>query len=230
MAVRIGASHLQRAERLWNSQTWLRAETLESLAELNEQCLELLCEQARSNHAYESEPLMVEMRDLWRALDITARKRASWCPYLLFDAGFLETRRWAWVRGNQVHDAERVVLSPFFTVPRTIAVMRLVLAFAWHLARSQQAAARLLMGMSTQCAELISACTLRQVTDLAEHYPQWLQPRWPGQLSYWRELLISSITGDAAALERARMHGIRLLAADARAGTMSYFTAAYRRV
>jgi hypothetical protein len=108
---------------------------------------------------------------------------------------------------------------PFFTPNRTIDIRRQILTYAWHLARSQGSAARLLLGMSGQCAELIAACTLRQVTEIAANHPDWLQPRWPGHVRVWRELLTTAISGETAALEKARMRGLQLLAAEARSGT-----------
>jgi hypothetical protein len=91
------------------------------------------------------------------------------------------------------------------------------LTYGWHLARSRPAAARILLGMSPVCAERIAGCTLRQIAVLAEQHPEWLQPRWSARLPVWRELLRAAICGDDAALERARMRGLQLLAAEARA-------------
>jgi hypothetical protein len=207
--------------RIWKAQSWLRTETLESLAELNEQCLELLCDQARARHMQIVHPLMLELRELWLSLDKEARRRAATCPYLLVDAGFLEARRWAWARGYHVRERNRSLHGHFFTVKKTVSVARLVFAYSWHLARSQYAAARLLLGMSAQCAELIGSCTLRQITELAERHPEWLQPRWSGRISVWRELLIACSANDTTALERVRVRGLQLLAADSRAGTTS---------
>ena len=218
----LDAIAFEGADRIWRAQTWLRTETLESLTELNEQCLELLCDQARVKHLQVTPPLMLELRELWAELDADARRRAASCPYLLVDAGFLEARRWAWARGYHVRQRTRSLHGHFFTVKKTIPVARLVLAYSWHLARSQYAAARLLLGMSAQCAELIASCTLRQVTELAERHPEWLQPRWAGRVSVWRELLIASLANETTALEQARVRGLQLLAADVRTGTTSH--------
>lgn len=198
-------------------QSWLRAETLESLAELNEQCLELLCEQARAEHAQTAHPLLTELSDLWKTLDAAARRRAATCPYLLVDAGFADARRWSWARGQAIHDGLGALAPAFFTVPGASGVARLVFTYAWHLARSQGPAARLLLGMSAPCAELIAGCSLRHIAELADRYPEWLQPRWPSRVTVWRELLIASIAEDDEALERARLRGVQLLAAEVRA-------------
>lgn len=82
-------------------QPWPCSETLKTLAELNEQCLELLTEQAllRTSAA---PPMFRDLVDLWCQLDVTARRRAAACPYLLIDAGFADPCRWRWVGENQV--------------------------------------------------------------------------------------------------------------------------------
>ena len=101
-------------------------------------------------------------------------------------------------------------------MPGATEVARLVFTYAWHLARSQSAAARLLLGMSAPCAALIGHHSLRQIHALAETHQAWLKPRWPARVQVWRELLLAAASGEAPVLERARLHGLTLLAADAR--------------
>jgi hypothetical protein len=101
-------------------------------------------------------------------------------------------------------------------VPGTTEVARLVFTYAWHLARAHGAAARLLLGMSAPCAALIGHLSLRQLHSLAETHQAWLKPRWPARVQVWRELLLAAASGEAPVLERARLHGLTLLAADAR--------------
>ena len=191
----------------------LHGEALESLTELNEQCLELLAEHA-ARPASPDRPLLSSLRDLWLALDPAARRRAASCPYLLVDPGFSDVRNW--LGGNAIHDATRPAVTAFFGGARAGTVLRLTLTYGWHLARSRPSAARLLLGMPPACAERIAACTLRQVEALAEHHLEWLQPRWPTRLQAWRELLAAAIQGEGPALERARTRGLQLLAAEAR--------------
>jgi hypothetical protein len=203
-------------ERAWEAQSWLRAETLAALAELNEQCLELLSAQARTVVPGAGAPLLREIGPLLRSLDDDARHRAAACPYLLVDAGFGDQQRWVWVSGFRVRDSGGHGSHAFFSIPGVTTVTRQVLTYAWHLTRSQNAAARMLLGMSAHCSRLIAACTLRQVLELAEMHPEWLQPRWVVRPRMWRELLLSAISGDNRALERARMRGLQVLAAEAR--------------
>jgi hypothetical protein len=194
---------------------WLRPETLESLLELNELGLALLAEETAVRGAAEGMPLSA-VGELWRALEPAARRRAAACPYLLLDAGFADPQRWRRVAAWQVGDAAQGRYAAFFSVPGTIELHRLVLTYAWHLARSQGAAARLLLGMPAPCTQLIAQCTLRQMHALAEAHPEWLRPRWPRREELWQELLAAAVSGEAHALEQAHVRGLTLLAAESR--------------
>jgi len=76
--------------------------------------------------------------------------------------------------------------------------------------------ARLLLGMPATSAALIGHYTLRQIQALAESHPDWLRPRWPARVQVWRELLLAASGGESPVLERARLRGLTLLAAEAR--------------
>lgn len=200
----------------WSAQQWLGNETLSALAELNEQSLLLLVAQAATAERA-TQPLLRDLAQLWSKLDADALKRAAACPYLLMDTGFADPSRWLWARGQQVLERERGPVVPFFTVPKAAAFMRTVLSYGWHLAQSQPAAARLLLGMSAPCVKLVRDCTLSQMGELAERHPAWLQPRWPQRVRVWRELLTAAAAGEGPALQQARLRGLQILAADARA-------------
>jgi hypothetical protein len=194
---------------------WLSRETLETLVELNELALELLGEQAAARGTAAS-LLLRQVAEVWGSLDAGARRRAASCPYLLLDAGFADPLRWRSPPAPQVGDGASVGYTSFFTVPAAAVVARLVFTYAWHLARSQSAAARLLLGMPAPSAVLIGHYTLGQIQGLAEHHLEWLRPRWPARVQVWRQLLQAAASGETRALERARLRGLTLLAAEAR--------------
>jgi hypothetical protein len=75
-------------------------------------------------------------------------------------------------------------------------LMHTLLTYGWHLAQNRQSAARLLLAMSPQCVNLVRACTLSQVGELAGKHPAWLQPRWPQHVRIWREFLSAALAGD----------------------------------
>jgi hypothetical protein len=194
---------------------WLHAETLETLVELNELSLAVLAEQAAARGAAAG-LLLRQVAEVWRPLDAAARRRAASCPYLLVDAGFADPLRWRPAPAPQVGDAADASYTAFFTVPAAAMLARLVFTYAWHLARTQTAAARLLLGMPAPSVALIGHYTLCQIQVLAETHLEWLRPRWPARVQVWRELLQAAASGEAAPLERARLRGLTLLAAEAR--------------
>jgi hypothetical protein len=191
---------------------WLGATTLDSLTELNEIALALLAEQAVAPGV--PGPLLREVAAAWGGLDAEARRRAAACPYLLLDAGFADRERW---RPPAAGESGRSFGAAFFSVPGTVEVARLTLIFAWHLARAQSIAARVLLGVPPACVALIAALTLRQIHALAERHPHWLRPRWPSRREWWRALLAAAASGEPRALERVRLHGLTLLATGVRA-------------
>jgi hypothetical protein len=193
--------------------SWLGPETLESLVELNQQCLELMAEQAAAR-AVQANLTLRQIGEIWRTLDSAARRRAASCPYLLVDAGFSDPVRWRWAAASQVGDRPPTAYLSFFTVPGVAKVSRLVFNYAWSLARYHDAAARFILGMPAACSTLIRAYNLPQIHELADRHPEWLKPRWPTRARFWRELLLAAGSGEIISLESAQMHGLQLLAAE----------------
>jgi hypothetical protein len=203
----------------WACQSWLHAEALATLAELNEQCLELLCAQAAAP-AQSRPALLAQLEPLWSGLDTDARRRAARCPFLLVDAGFTHDADLPWGAQSAVRDREPPPpRAAFFTVPRAVEVARLVLAYTWHLVRSERAAARLFLGLPARCAERMAGCSLRQALEAAEREPGLLRPRWSDRPGVWRELLRAAGSEESAGMDQFRTHGLQLLAADALAGS-----------
>jgi hypothetical protein len=206
-------------------QPWPCGEILKILAELNELCLELLAEQALQQ-ASPAPPMFRELVALWSQLDSNSRKRAAACPYLLMDAGFCDPYRWRWLSDQQisvrtterVHDREPAAYGgAFFTVHSAVKVAQQVFTNAWYIVQTQPIGAPLFLGMPAHCATLFRACSMRQVTELANQHAGWLRPRWTGRPMVWRQLLEAAIKDEAPALEMARMHGVELLAMELKA-------------
>jgi len=214
----IAAARAEGARPLWTSQSWLQSDALDALAAVNEQCLELICEQAAARASVRPRPaLLKELEALWYGLDAGARRRAARSPYLLVDAAFGRSGRRPWLAACGIRDQDwSAPPAPFFTVPRTVTVTRLVLTYAWHLACGEPAAARLFLGMPAPFAERLAARTLPELFQLAESEPGLLRPRWPERVPVWRDLLAAAKTGEPQALERCRIRGLQLLAAEVR--------------
>jgi hypothetical protein len=199
--------------------TAVASEPYGSLEELNEQCLDLLADQAAAQPAH-GNLLLRQVGEIWRSFDRSARQRAASCPYLLVDVGFTDPNRWRRIEGQQVNLPPPVPYGGFFTVPRAASVAKQVFTYAWHLASTKSMAAQLRLGAPAHCAHLISTCTVTQIHQLAEQHPEWLRPRWPTKVKVWRNLLLAAASGDGVALERTRMHGFQLLASEVRSASL----------
>jgi hypothetical protein len=118
---------------------------------------------------------------------------------------------------ERVHDREPGAYGAFFTVHSAVKVAQQVFTNAWYIVQTQPIGAPLFLGMPAHCATLFRACSMRQVTELANQHAGWLRPRWTGRPMVWRQLLEAAIKDEAPALEMARMHGVELLAMELKA-------------
>jgi hypothetical protein len=201
---------------LWERQSWLSAVTLESLEAVNEQVLALLRAQCLAGVVQPS--LICDVSTLLANLDAASTRRAAASAVLLGDAGFAHRSLWSDAIVGAVNDRYAPAPAPFFTVDGAVDVMRLVMTHAWHLARSEPSAARLLLGLSAHNVAVIGGCTLSRLIQVAEARTQWLRPRWESRPRIWRDLLRAAGAADRGALEQMRVRGLQLLAADARQG------------
>jgi len=192
---------------------WLRREMLEALAEVNQHCLGLLAEQAFVPGP-PGQPALRQLGELWLALDERSRRQAAACPYLMFDACFGEPQRWQWLGDSRINDAAQAPCASFFTVPQTAAVARTVFLYAWSMVVNHSEGAPMVLGIHPYCANLLRACTVPQVQELAERGSGWLRPRWLKRPRLWRQMLVAAAEDDVATLERSRMQGLQMMAAE----------------
>lgn len=153
--------------------------------------------------------MLTALAPLWSALDDTAQRRLASCPYLLIDAGFGLPERWERLLPAAVCDAPPTV--GYFTSREGVALVRRTLLFAWHLARSNRLAARVMLGMGLTVAERIAASRLRDLEALAERGCPWVAPRWAQQPQIWRQMLQAAL-GPADRLREVQLRGLQLLA------------------
>lgn len=183
---------------------------LETLPELNAFCLQVLVDQARVGCTHAA---VLKIAQGWLALDTAARRRAADHPYLLFDAGFSDANRWRNLDRAQIQDAPPATYEAVFTVSQAVAASELTFVYAWSLARRHAVQARLAFGMHPLCAEWIGGHSVLAAHQLGRRLWMWLRPRWLNSPSLWDELLRGAAEGGAAHL-RARVQGLRLLAAE----------------
>jgi hypothetical protein len=181
------------------------AALLEPLAELNAEILDAHAGTAAS------------LSGQWQVLPAPARLRLACCPYLLADAGFARSELWVSPTRAGVHEVgpSAAPLEPRHANRIALAtpLMRRVLVFAWHLARSRPLAARIALGMNSRCAAVIAGWRLADLEALAEQRPDWIRVRWDDRPELWRAWLRAAAQGVPPALERMQLWGLQSLAA-----------------
>jgi hypothetical protein len=197
--------------RQWLAGQWLGDGAMDSVTEINAQCLDLMCSTAASA-AQPLPGLLADHLAQWCDLSPAARAQLAASPYLLADAGFDDEQRWLSPGRRMVRDLRRDFAAPFFTGERVSDFVRRVLVFGWHLARSNRQLARVVLGMTPACAVHVAAMQLRDLDWLAEHQPGCVRPRWERHPDIWRHLLRAADGDDNAQLTRASLRGLQLLA------------------
>jgi hypothetical protein len=195
----------------WQAGHWLADGSLEAVAEINMQCLELLVGMSAAEAPCRL-PLVAEQVAAWRALPAAACARLAASPYLLADAGFDDEVRWRCLEPGMVRDLPAQFVEPSFVGTGAHDFIRRVLVLGWHLARANRQLARVVFGMPLACAERVSLLRLQDLDWLAQHRPGCVRPRWEGQARIWRHLLQAACDQDRERLTQASLRGLQLMA------------------
>ncbi len=201
------------ASHQWLAGRWLADGSLDSVAEINTQCLEFMGSMAAAQRPG-CPVLFAGQLNGWRDLSAHARAQLAASPYLLADAGFDDESRWQAMEQRMVQDLPSHQAEPVFTGPGAGDFIRRVLVFGWHLARANRQLARVVMGMSPGSAARIAALRLQDLDWLAQHRPGWVRPRWEKQPRIWRHLLLAARDPDHERLTQVSLRGLQLMAAN----------------
>jgi hypothetical protein len=199
---------------------------LEPLAEINEEVMEALTCAGRP--AGSDGPALGGLRWRWQALGAPARRRLVRCPYLLLDAGFGHAELWAALPRASVHEVPPVREFTTRPQPMPVSLIRRVLLLAWHLARANRLTARLALGMSAECAQLLARCRLADLDWYAEQRPEFIRPRWEHRPALWHALMAAAALEKSHELERLQSWGLQMLAAETLSLTTSAVTSGAR--
>jgi hypothetical protein len=138
----------------------------------------------------------------WAALDAAARRRVAAQPFLLFSLGLEQGARWRALADEvaATHATRRIAESRPCTV--SVVYARLLLQYAWHLARTAPLTAALVAGMSPGAAAVMRDCRVEQLDAMAERAAAWLRPRWANAPALWDDLLLAAHPDASGSLAR----------------------------
>lgn len=91
---------------------WKGAQSLGPVYQLNERCIELLCDAAASDSPQVTLSIVTEHRELWVGLDLQARQRLASLPFVIVDARFRNDAKWRRVTETQAHHTHDAPLRP----------------------------------------------------------------------------------------------------------------------
>ena len=192
----VGATYQRTGE------SWLTDGTLDTVLELNQECLGYLAARGPANTAPFS-PLP-ETRALLAA-----------SPYLLVDARFEDESHWRALTLRVGPELQQRFSQPLFVGPGASDFIRRVLMFAWHMARTHPRQARVVLGMTPACADLIARLRLKDLDWLAQSRPGCVRLRWEREPRLWRHLLRGTPLPECETLTHAGLRGLQLLASQA---------------
>jgi len=186
-------------------------DVLSPVCDVNEQCLRLLGQVARSSsdigNDFVSEPFV-----LLRCVDASTQARAARFPFLLVDIRFRDR---AWWR-DVLTQPERSWNDPSWLarLPRSSAVKltRATLILVWHTVRLDLESAMVLLGIAPAVAEVIGELPLRDIDRIAERHYRHMRPRWEDRPAVWHQLLDCAQTGDVEAAHEFVLHALQLTA------------------
>jgi hypothetical protein len=185
------------------------------IAELNAQLLDSLRRCAHRSAVVAYAPLLAELAPLWSRLGEPALHALARCPYLMLDAGFGRPECW----GGAVHESTEPRCADWLAIALEADLVRRTVILGWHLARANPYVARISLGMTAQCAQLIARMRLRDLEMLVERRAGSCRLRWQERPAVWRQLLEAAATGSIGQLETLQLRGLQLLAAEFRRTT-----------
>lgn len=193
---------------------WRGAQALKRVHALNERCLELLTQLARTEREQPTLAIVNQHRSLWRSLNATARKRAARTPFLLVDVHFQDADWWRSVKDSRPNRRSKMVLHAGLTGKIASELMRETLMLAWSTVAFERGAASILFGMTPAVSSIIAELGPQDVERIAARHSRYLEPRWEDFPALWGKLLVAARDGHEEALHEIHLHGMQLIGSE----------------
>ena len=188
----------------------IHADALIPIRELNERCIDLLAQTGRASSSSTLEWTLA-FKGLLTVGRTEARRHVAQCPYLLVDFALSDTEWWLALQRHSKRAPRQRIGDELFAKRPAIHLARDVLVLAWHTARSENVAARVLMGLTSDVAGIIRTLPLGEINRIAEQQFRCLRPRWEDRPFVWKTLLMAAHAGDTQTLGALDIHALALL-------------------
>ncbi len=185
----------------------LDANALDSIREANTGFLALIAERHAARPGVGVFGLTAAAAADIASLDAVGRRAAAGCPYTLFNLRFDDGAFWSAV-ARDPGVAGSGSLSDEATFARTAVFL------AWHLARSSDLTAALVLGMTSQAHRAWRTLPLSALDRAATAALPHLAARWGDHPLFWPKLLDAAAPADRRRAATVRMLGLQLLAAE----------------
>jgi hypothetical protein len=178
--------------------------------EVNERCIELLVNDARTEQS-RSFALVSELRELLKSADPATRQRAARRAFLLVDMEFGKPDFWQVVFSRPGQQLKTPLWRGSFPRGSAIQLAHATLMLAWNSLRTDPTTARILLGMAHPVAELIARLKFDEIDRIAHKRFRHVRPRWDDRPAVWRRLLLAAQSDDAKLLGAVNLHALQLL-------------------
>jgi hypothetical protein len=195
----------------WARESHWPQDLMGSLKDLNQRFLDLAATgtDAWRSSAADDSTTLTSFAGRLAPLSAAQRAAAAGCPYALFDLRFQDVGYWR----ARLQQSPRHVADEPRTHADVAGFSQLATFFAWHVACSSAAAARLLLGMAPETAAAFAGLTVDCLPSLAAGASAHLGIRWSDCNVYWTALVSAAFRTDAALLRRVQLCGLQLAAA-----------------
>lgn len=184
-----------------------------SLFDLNRQTITLLADVAAT-------PLSDRNWSGWRRLgselaplNATQREDLARCPFSLLDAGLCDVPRRTYADDVSKESGQAELLfSPISLQTRLDHLAHAACLFAWHLARSDVIAARLVFAMNSASTSLMAQVTLTDIRRIAQEQVcnGRVRPRWHNRPDIWSRLVHTVRSSDRDTFANVTTRGLQL--------------------
>ena len=186
------------------SPRWTGAPYIAVATQLNEQCIDLVCQLATALSIQELPPFLAQNRDLWRLLEPDARRRVAAFPFVIVNLHFNHLEAWLQAKEGLLMSSPASTLYTGVP-PRHFEDLALdTLLFARQTAREDVNVAKAMFAMTTSVASLIASLSMSQIRAIASANTSELKVRWDSDPELWRDLLLACRTGDEQPLAAVR--------------------------